>query len=196
MCLCAVSTVLFYYYIYLSLVSPMSLPNIINHFPRDTDRDIICLPSRFLRPYVAQPSALCPQPSTWIPFGIPHSIQSERAVVKVRFVDLRLSRAFGTVARLKQRTGPVPTEPPFLLSDCLPVGPPSDRIRSDCRVAEQAPQTPVKRCLTPWPTVPRPSACFISTSFRRHRAGNSWSHGASHRFTGFYLGIPLSPKTS
>ncbi len=52
-----------------------------------------------------------------------------------------LCRAFGTVARLKERTVPVPAEPPIFLPDCFPVGPRSDRVRSTCRVAEQAPQT-------------------------------------------------------
>jgi len=50
----------------------------------------------------AQPSARCTRPFTWIPF-VPHSIQSERAVVKVRFIGLPLRRAFGTVTRLKER---------------------------------------------------------------------------------------------
>lgn len=147
---------------------------------RDRDTEIFC--HDFGRIY-AQPTVFC--------FGFNRTSFSRP---KIRLVGLRLSRAFGTVVRLKSRTGPVPTEPPSFDSDCLPIGPPSDRIRSDCRVAEQAPPTPVKRCLTPHPAVPKPSACSFVPHFADTGQGTPGLTVRAIASRAPYLGRPLIPK--
>jgi hypothetical protein len=148
-CVCVpYSTLLIYYSISLSLVSLMSPANKHRGLIGDRDRDteIFCHDSGRI---YAQPAVFCFRSACYfhsehlIPAsGLPSPKSGSLCSASVGPLE-----PFG---RLKSRTGPVPTEPPSLFSDCLPVGPSSDRIRSDCRVAEQAPlRSPVKRLAVP-----------------------------------------------
>ena len=77
-------------------------------------------------------------PVCLLPAFVPHS-GIRHTVSKIRFVGLRLSRAFGTVRQTETKNGSGSFGTPIHSFRQPSGGPPSDRIRSDCRPAEQAP---------------------------------------------------------